>query len=231
MKASEFDQFAEEYNSLHRANIRLSGEDPTYFAAYKIREVRRIWTSTARPEPVTIVDFGTGIGNSIPHLRELFPNSTLIGVDVSSRCLDIAVQRLNSCWMPVLFDGARLPFSDASADLVFTACVFHHIPHEQHESLLGEIRRILRPGGWLALFEHNPLNPLTRHAVDTCPFDANAVLLGARTTRRRLEAAGFAKVEIRFTAFFPGALRRLRAFEKRLGWLPLGAQYCALARA
>jgi len=42
MNASEFDKFAEEYRSLHQANIAASGEAPEYFAEYKMKDLRRL---------------------------------------------------------------------------------------------------------------------------------------------------------------------------------------------
>ena len=42
-----------------------------------------------------------------------------------------------------------------------------------------ELKRVLRAGGACVIFEHNPLNPLTVQAVNTCPFDENAVLIKA----------------------------------------------------
>ena len=90
---------------------------------------------------------------------------------------------------------------------------------------MAEIRRVLKPSGLLFVFEHNPLNPLTRHAVDTCPFDENAVLIRAPKMRRRVLDAAFADATINYRIFFPHALRGLRGLEPRLTWLPLGAQY------
>ncbi len=59
--------------------------------------------------------------------------------------------------------------------------------------MLRELHRITRQGGLIAVFEHNPLNPLTVHAVNTCSFDANAKLILARDLARRLRAAGWAR--------------------------------------
>jgi hypothetical protein len=42
MNRSEFDKFAEEYRSLHEANIGVSGETPEYFADYKIKDLKRL---------------------------------------------------------------------------------------------------------------------------------------------------------------------------------------------
>jgi SAM-dependent methyltransferase len=103
--------------------------------------------------------------------------------------------------------------------------VFHHIEPALHVGLLSELHRVLRPGGLVMIYEHNPLNPLTVHAVRTCPFDENAILIGARTLRERLVEAGFAGATARYRLFFPRALRLLRPLEQGMKWLPLGAQY------
>ena len=39
MDEAEFDKFADEYRGLHAANIRLSGEEPEYFAEYKVVDI------------------------------------------------------------------------------------------------------------------------------------------------------------------------------------------------
>ena len=146
-------------------------------------------------------------------------------VDVSVASLRIAARRFPSEADFVAFDGGRLPFADGVFDCVFSACVFHHIESTLHVGLLAELRRVLRPGGLVMIFEHNPLNPLTVHAVNTCPFDENATLIRAGLFRRRLISAGFTGAAARFRIFFPHALRVLRPLERRLKWLPLGAQY------
>jgi hypothetical protein len=83
----------------------------------------------------------------------------------------------------------------------------------------------------MATFEHNPVNPVTRHIVATCPFDENAHLIAAPELRRRQARAGFSAVEVRYTGFFPGALAALRPLERLMTALPLGAQYYTFARA
>jgi SAM-dependent methyltransferase len=118
-----------------------------------------------------------------------------------------------------------LPYEEASFDLSFAICVLHHVPPAGRAAFIAEMRRVTRPGGLVAIFEHNPRNPLTRKAVRDCPFDEDAVLLPRGEARRRLAEAGLAEVEAPFIIFFPreGSLRS--RLERRLGWLPLGAQY------
>jgi SAM-dependent methyltransferase len=229
LDVAEFDQFAEEYLALHADNIKLSGEDPDYFARYKIEEVRRRWDASGRPEPQAILDFGTGIGNSVPYLAQLFPAARLVGLDVSQKSLDLAEHRFPGRAEYVRYDGTRAPFEDGSFDLIFSACVFHHIDGSEHRVIFTELRRLLRPGGAMVIFEHNPVNPGTRHIVATCPFDENAVLVPAPSLKRSQIEAGFSTVEVAFTAFFPGPLRFLRGLEPRLSGCPFGAQYYTFA--
>lgn len=228
MEQSEFDAFAEEYEQLHSQNIRMSGETPAYFARQKARMAAAL-VADGLPRR-HILDFGTGVGNSIEPLKEQFPTSDIEGIDVSLRSLEIAKARFANLATFRHFDGATIPFEDASFGLAFAACVFHHINSREHVVLIRELRRVLAPGGWLTIFEHNPLNPLTRHAVNTCDFDRNARLLGAGALKAVVRQVGFSDVRAKYCVFFPRFLRALRPIESRMGWLPLGAQYCVVAR-
>jgi len=123
LDVAEFDQFAEEYHALHADNIKLSGEDPDYFARYKIEEVRRRWDASGRAAPAAILDFGAGIGNSIPHLADLFPDSRRVGLDVSQKSLDLAEHRFPGKAEYVRYDGVRAPFTSTP-----TLSVSHNSP-------------------------------------------------------------------------------------------------------
>jgi ubiquinone/menaquinone biosynthesis C-methylase UbiE len=229
MDRAEFDAIAADYRQQHAASIRLSGEGPDYFAEYKIADVAG-GLADIGIAPSEILDFGCGIGESLPFLHRHFPAARLSGVDVSGDSLALAAERYGTMASLTRYDGERLPFADASFDLVFTACVFHHIPPADHARLLKEIHRVLRPSGHFFLFEHNPWNPATRHAVANCPFDANAILISAPDMKQRMAEAGFPAVRYRYRLFFPHLLRWLRPLERQLTWLPLGAQYFCWSR-
>lgn len=229
MDRVHFDQVADEYCALHARNIRCSGEAPEFFAEYKIKDVAAAMAEAAQG-PLQILDFGAGVGNSIPYWRRYFPRSVIVGADVSSRSLTLATRRFPGVAALVVFDGERLPFADGSFDAAFAANVFHHIAPNEHDKYLRELFRVLRPGGRFFLFEHNPSNPLTVRAVNTCEFDRDAELVPPRLARRRLRTVGFGEIEIRYRIFFPHFARGLRPLEKWLTAVPLGAQYYAIAK-
>lgn len=224
MLEAEFDRFAAEYREQHASSIRLSGESPDYFAKYKIDDIEKA-LAHADVAPKRILDFGGGVGNSLPFMRAAFPNGDIVLLDPSKESLDIARRRFPGQARFQLFDGVSIPFDAGQFDLAFAACVFHHIPAERHVELLKEIERVIAPGGSFFLFEHNPLNPLTLHAVRNCAFDENAVLIASRSMRERMRAAGFERNEIVYRIFFPRALAALRPLERILTGIPLGAQY------
>lgn len=230
MEKAEFDRFADEYSALHVRNIALSGEAPDYFAEYKIRDLARECPRGSGTDgtAMTVLDFGAGVGTSVPYMRKYFPNADLTCLDVSMRSLEIGKSRFPGLARFMPFDGSAIPFQDGEFDVAFAACVFHHIEHDEHVGLFQELRRILRNDGRVMIYEHNPLNPLTVHAVKTCAFDENARLIRAGAMLRSLSAAGFSSVKLRYRVFFPHALRWLRPLESSLTWLPLGAQYYAL---
>jgi ubiquinone/menaquinone biosynthesis C-methylase UbiE len=224
MVQEEFDKFADEYRNHHAKNIRMSGENPEYFAEYKIQDLKRFMPEKGN-NPIKILDFGCGTGNSTPWLKYYFPKASVVGLDVSKNSLEIAESRFKDMAAFMAFDGSTIPFKLNHFDAAIAACVFHHISPERHMRMLSEIHRILNFNGRIMIHEHNPLNPLTRHAVNNCPFDENAILIRSRTLQKLLIDAGFQDVKREYRIFFPRFLRSLRPTERHLRNIPFGAQY------
>jgi ubiquinone/menaquinone biosynthesis C-methylase UbiE len=227
MNEAEFDKFADEYHASLTAGIALSGEGPEYFSEYKIADIGRACGAASRTMAAStrVLDFGAGIGNSVPYVRKHLPGAELTCLDLSQRSLEVAEKRFADMAQYVRFDGAHIPFPQDHFDIAYAMCVFHHINHADHVALLQELRRVVRPGGSLFIFEHNPFNPLTVRVVNNCPFDENAHLIRGAEMKRRLLTAGFASATTRYRVFFPHFLRALRPLEGALAWLPLGGQY------
>jgi SAM-dependent methyltransferase len=216
----DFDHYAARYDALIAGQTNFFESDSDYFARYKIALARRL-AGQAR----AVLDFGCGIGRSMPHLRAAFPAAELAGCDPSAESLTLA-RRENPA---AAFFGMDELAAEPRFDLVLASCVFHHIPPAERQDALRYCRERLKPGGRLIIFEHNPFNPVTRHLVNTCPFDADAVLLSRRETVARMRDAQFGIVRSGYCLFFPGALAALRRLEDVMGWLPLGGQYFVCA--
>ncbi len=221
MDEAEFDRYAIAYEEQHRNNIALTGEDPAYFSEYKVK----LFSSWVGNSVRRVIDFGTGIGNSIPYFRKHLATALVTCADISQKSLEYASRRYPGSEQKVKVSREGIPAANDFYDAAFSACVFHHIPHSEHEFWLRELLRVVRPGGTIAIFEHNPFNPLTRRAVNTCPFDENAVLVRPRQIEAALRHAGWQPLQTRYHIFFPRFAAVLRRFEPLMGWLPLGAQY------
>jgi SAM-dependent methyltransferase len=221
----EFDAYDGNYQSLVEESMGFSGMSHDYVTRVKadlIVELLR--TQFGQLEGLTVLDVGCGVGLTDAHLAR--QPWHLWGADVSGKSIEQARQNNPTVRYEVATED-RLPFEDASFDACFTICVMHHVPPEGWVNFLGEMRRILRPGGLAMVLEHNPYNPLTRLVVNRCPFDEHAVLLSRGTLRARLEAARLKPLSSRFFLFTPW--ERLRRLDALLGWLPMGAQYVMTA--
>jgi SAM-dependent methyltransferase len=218
----KFDDYAKSYDGLHRTSIAASGEDPAYFHAYKVDCLRRKKLLRG-----PLLDYGCGTGN----LLERFAEATheipeLHGFDPSSESLAEARGRAPSAELH--HDPATLPRGHFATAVL--SGVLHHIQKHERESVLATVRAALRPGGNIVVFEHNPLNPVTRRAVAACPFDDDAILLWPWEAKRLLRSAHFEDVALDYIVFFPKPLAFLRPLEPSLRHVALGAQQMLVAR-
>jgi len=99
-----------------------------------------------------VLELGCGPGYFSPALARATRGS-LVLLDLQTEMLEIARDRLPAGTPPLLVraDGARLPFANASFDTVFIATVLGEISDQG--ACLDEARRIVRPGGVLAIAE------------------------------------------------------------------------------
>ena len=223
----EFDQYAEDYDAALAEGLSVSGEDKEFFARGRVAWLAGMLQR--RGEKIrSVMDFGCGTGSSTPYLLDQLGAESLVGVDVSSKSLDVA--RRN-------YGGARAQFvlmneyrPEGLLDLAFCNGVFHHIPPDERAAAVDYIYRSLRRGGLLAFWENNPWNPGTRYVMSRCPFDEDAITLTPPGARRLLRAGGFDVLRTDFLFIFPRTLRWFRALEPLVARLPLGAQYQVLCR-
>jgi len=212
---------------VHSKNIRISGADSFYYAEFKVKELLRFEENRKS----YCLDLGCGDGTTEVFMEKHFPAITIEAIDISQASIHEAEKRKLKRASFTVYDGETIPFEDNCFDMVLIASVMHHIAFDLHESVLKETLRVLKPGGRIYIFEHNPLNPFTRYLVKTCVFDRDARLLGHGYCNKLLTDTGFRNVQTQFLLFFPRKkwLASLLRREKSLGWLPLGAQYLCRA--
>jgi len=156
--ASMFDHVSGRYDLLNR--VMSLGQD----GAWREAMARGV------PEDARVVlDLCTGSGVSLAGLRR--PGRTLLGMDVSFAMLEVARDRQGTeGWAPRLAcaDGFRLPVRDASLDAVTIAFGVRNL--RPRPASLGELARVIRPGGVLSVLEATapapgPLEPFLRFWV------------------------------------------------------------------
>ncbi|MGJ3261866.1 MAG: class I SAM-dependent methyltransferase [Salinarimonas sp.] len=223
-----FDAYRKSYEAEVQRSIAFSGLPHDFFLAAKADALAGLFARHFAGRAPDLLDVGCGVGRMHPLLAPLV--GRLVGTDVSTESL--ARARADNPFAEYReSDAERLPLPDGSVDVALATCVLHHVPPARWPSFVAGMRRAVRPGGLVVLVEHNPLNPGTRLAVARCPFDHDAVLLGARRARGLLAAAGCGAVESAHILLMPSAAPWARALERRLARLPLGAQHVAWGRA
>jgi ubiquinone/menaquinone biosynthesis C-methylase UbiE len=95
-----------------------------------------------------LLDVGCGTGANLPMLREAVgAQGKVVGIDFSPLALQFAASHPGSSQVCLLQgDAQRLPFADASFDVVTMLDVLEHLPDD--EMALQEVLRVLRPGGY-----------------------------------------------------------------------------------
>jgi SAM-dependent methyltransferase len=141
--------------------------------------LRRFVRSLGRVERA--LDLGCGDGRLTSELDA----AELTAADVSPVALERAARRRPDARVVELEPDAALPFDDGSFDLVLCAETIEHVRDVQ--LLLSEIRRVLRPGGTLALT--TPANLPVGRPPD--PLSPHLRLFTRRSLRRLLDQLGF----------------------------------------
>lgn len=158
----------------------------------QLAKYRRAVAAAARGR---VLEIGVGSGLNFSHYRDGV--DIVFGVDPSARLLAMARRRAASAGVRAQFvqgSATALPFADRSVDTAIMTWTLCSIPEPM--VALGEIRRVLRPGGAFVFVEHGlspdagvarwqeRLTPVWRHLAGGCHLNRKADDL--------VRAAGFA---------------------------------------
>ncbi len=223
----EFDEYAGDYHAALQKGLKLTGEDASYYAEGRCR-----WTAERSKqvglEVKRVLDFGCGTGTATKFLMQAFPGCHVTGTDPSDASL--AVARGDHVGLDCEFVLPEALAHVNAIDLAYCNGVFHHIPPLERQAAARSVFEALKPGGWFALWENNPWNPMVWYVMSRVPFDKDAIMLWPGETEDLLRHVGFQVCCTRFSFVFPSFLSLLRPMEPLLASLPFGGQYVVLAQ-
>lgn len=143
---------------------------------------------------VLFLALGTGL--DIPTFP---PGMHITALDISPKMLEVAAPRIAAYDGEIearVMDVHELDYADDTFDQVFTSCTFCSVPNPVEG--LKQLRRVLKPGGDLYMFEHTG----SRYYPFRLMMDFMTIItrrIGPdmnRTTVANVEAAGFALREV-----------------------------------
>jgi ubiquinone/menaquinone biosynthesis C-methylase UbiE len=139
----------------------------------------------AGPTPgARVVDVGFGGGYTLDRLAPLVIPARVAGVEISETMISEMRQRSGDAYDLHLTDGATLPFPEGSIDLMLSVNTVYF--WSEPDRVLGEMHRVLKPGGHLVLGYRSRtflrMNPVTWFGFR---------LYGDKKVQRLLEKAGF----------------------------------------
>src|SRR3989344_5977363 len=220
MPKVDFDKHADTYReSLNKCFAPFYGDD-TFFDRYKIDCIKK-WAAP-KDGAYDFLDYGCGIGKITGPLAKEFPQSEVYSWDISMESVRGGREEYSGLKNVHFVD--ELP-PEQKYDFIVVAMVFHHVAPEERAVAMSQIKKLLKSGGKVIIFEHNPLNPVTRHIVNNCPFDTDAKLILRNKFVKLAEGCGFEAVFKRYIVFFPWPAKFLRGLENLLRSVPMGAQY------
>lgn len=104
---------------------------------------------------VNLLDVASGTGRLLRDIRLAYPAMHLTGLDLSAPYLDEARRHLAplrpATWIEA--NAEAIPLPDASQDIVTTVFLFHELPPAVRRIVLGEMARVLKPGGLLVFID------------------------------------------------------------------------------
>lgn len=162
-----------------------------------------------------ILEVGCGTGCDL--LQFAKHGADAYGIDVTPEHLKLARQRVAGAAQVLFGDATSIPFASCAFDYVYSHGVLHHI--DNREKAVGEIIRVLRPGGRFnvhvySLFSYFTAWRILRHPmewrrrIENSPDPVHLELYTARRLRRL-----FAPIDVKARKYHSKV-----GFEPLLGW-------------
>jgi ubiquinone/menaquinone biosynthesis C-methylase UbiE len=126
-------------------------------------------TQTLPTPPQNILDIGCSVGMSTFAMQAVYPQAQLTGLDLSPYFLTVANYRdqqqsrqsldgRSIDWVHAAGESTGLPA--ASYDLVSLFLICHELPQTATREIFQEAKRLLKPGGHIAIMDMNPASEI-----------------------------------------------------------------------
>jgi ubiquinone/menaquinone biosynthesis C-methylase UbiE len=195
--------------------------EPRYVHGYDAREQDRliaqakhwgafIYDDLDLRDGQRLLEIGCGAGAVLGEIGSAHRNISLAGIDIEPKQIERARAHLSSLGIDADLragDARKLPWSDQSFDHVYFMWMLEHLT--EHDSVLAEARRVLKPGGRVTITETDynfvtyPDSPdfIELMRAWRAHFAGKGDMTFARRVGPALLRAGFAGVRVRLGAF------------------------------
>jgi len=201
IQEEHFDEVAEVYDESLPAHVT------EHYLAKRARFVVGI-----SPPPGRLLDVGCGTGVLAARLAARGYEAT--GLDPSDGMLRLLRERAPEV-AAVQASAMDMPFGDEEFDLSVSVATMHHIADpESVRRALAEMVRVVRPGGKVIVWDHNPRNPYWPYLMKRVPQDrGDERLVGVKELVDGLRAGGADPVSVEQLGMVPDFVpeRLLRA--------------------
>jgi len=148
------------------------------------------------------------------------PHTATVGMDVSKAIVSKAKKRFPK--NPLLAaDVSRLPFADERFELIVSNSTLDHLPFPSFPHALNELRRVLKPGGFLILTldsRHNPVHVISNFIRKKIGMIHAERCYSIQETVRLLKGCGFHATHSKTIYHIPPGLNPLaKLLDKALG--------------
>ena len=236
---SEFDNYAKDYQfGCDNYIKKILGSKPGDYLNIKINWLKPFLLHKvikSSKSQINLLDYGCGNGLFLHLINKLDLNIHLSGLDTSKEMLTNAKKLLLSDKIDQLFfipdEVNSIPTN--YYDVIIISSVLHHIAIKDRLDVFKKLEKLLAPGGYLIIFEHNPNNPITNYVVRHTTIDQNAILLKPKEIFDYLKDINNLQFfNLNYLMFLPPRLQHqlTRLIERLLIKLPYGAQYALIAK-
>jgi SAM-dependent methyltransferase len=162
----------EQYSLLSPPNLYMAHQREQEL----VRQIRRRGLTPERLQRLRVLEVGSGGGGNLRRMIDYgVPAHNLFGLDLLADRLRESRERSPQIGV-VQADGAAIPFSAASFDLILHFGVFSSITHAgTRHAFAREIRRVLRPDGLILWYEFRVNNPRNRDVRAVPPAELRAL--------------------------------------------------------